>query len=302
MKKIYLFIFIGLISISCDVNHSGDRAQDWGNAVTYSDFLWNKYQPDTLFKTITISGDDFNKSVKLQLCEMDDGTGRYTPVSNNKVQLYANGNKCKNNILTISTNDHDKEIKLGILFSEHSEKGKHQWVLKLKDAGDIEILNGNPTTSTNELLIFHWEAKKVNRMNPLAFGFLLVVLAIVSLLFLWFLVLRPIFVDRFRIRTIEMENNEVNRRYNVKGALSITFSDKKLKQGFFERVFIGQKMFVQDSFFGNGNVTMVPRGRKGLTIRGAQDYELTQTVVLKDDEEPTYLSNESKQKYEIRII
>jgi hypothetical protein len=87
----------------------------------------------------------------------------------------------------------------------------------------------------------------------------------------------------------------------VKGLLSITFTAKKQTQSGFERLFVGERLYVVDEFFEAGDIVVEPKNKKSVRIKGVQNYDATSTTVCVNDE-PVVIKNPAKQKCEITVI
>jgi hypothetical protein len=118
---------------------------------------------------------------------------------------------------------------------------------------------------------------------------------------LWLLVVRFLWFDYFKVAKVNLGTTEKLYTKKVKGLLSLTFTAKRQQQSILERWFVGERMYVVDDFFEAGDITIVPKNKKSVGIRGVQNYDATSTTVCVNDD-PVVIKNPAKQKCEITII
>lgn len=297
-KTTYIIAFAcALFLVGCE-SINPEICQDWGKQVHYSDFWFKKFVPDTLYKTLNIDADgEIAQNVELQLYKKEGNQVLIVPTS--EVQLFADGAICPNNVIGI--HPHTKSIRVGLVFTQEAQRGDYKWYLKVKDGGDVEVLNGYDLTDNASKEIFEWQAKKQVKMNPLANGMTLGGIGLVVLILVWFSVIRFLLYDYFKIAKVNLDTSEKLYTKRVKGLLSLTFTAKRQQQPILERWFVGKRMYVVDSFFETGDIIIVPKNKKSVGIRGVQNYDATSTTVCVNDD-PVVIKNPAKQKCEITII
>lgn len=297
-KTTYIIAFAcALFLVGCE-SINPEICQDWGKQVHYSDFWFKKFVPDTLYKTLNIDADgEIAQNVELQLYKKEGNQVLIVPTS--EVQLFADGAICPNNVIGI--HPHTKSIRVGLVFTQEAQRGDYKWYLKVKDGGDVEVLNGYDLTDNASKEIFEWQAKKQVKMNPLANGMMLGGIGLVVLILVWFSVIRFLLYDYFKIAKVNLDTSEKLYTKRVKGLLSLTFTAKRQQQPILERWFVGKRMYVVDSFFETGDIIIVPKNKKSVGIRGVQNYDATSTTVCVNDD-PVVIKNPAKQKCEITII
>lgn len=297
MKKITYILACALFLVGCE-SINPEICQDWGKQVHYSDFWFREFVPDTLYKTLNIDADsEIAQNVELQLYKKVDNQVMAVPTS--EVQLFADGAICPNNVICIFP--HTKSVRVGLVFTQEAQRGDYKWYLKVKDGGDVEVLNGFDLTDNASKEIFEWQAKKQVKMNPLANGMMLGGIGFVVLILVWFSVIRFLLYDYFKIAKVNLDTSEKLYTKRVKGLLSLTFTAKRQQQSILERWFVGKRMYVVDSFFETGDIIIVPKNKKSVGIRGVQNYDATSTTVCVNDD-PVVIKNPAKQKCEITII
>ena len=297
-KTTYIIAFAcALFLVGCE-SINPEICQDWGKQVHYSDFWFKKFVPDTLYKTLNIDADgEIAQNVELQLYKKEGNQVLIVPTS--EVQLFADGAICPNNVIGILP--HTKSIRVGLVFTQEAQRGDYKWYLRVKDGGDVEVLNGYDLTDNASKEIFEWQAKKQVKMNPLANGMMLGGIGLVVLILVWFSVIRFLLYDYFKIAKVNLDTSEKLYTKRVKGLLSLTFTAKRQQQSILERWFVGKRMYVVDSFFEAGDIIIVPKNKKAVGIRGVQNYDAASTTVCVNDD-PVVIKNPAKQKCEITIV
>jgi hypothetical protein len=296
--KFYIAVLIVLFSgvlVGCQ---SVAEGTDLGTFIHYNNFAWRKYTPDTLHITLDIAENDSKQPVKLDLYKLDNKTGGYVPTGS-EVQLFADGEACPGNVLTICPGD--TEIVLGLVFSPDAEEKEYKWIFKVVDMGELECVNNVEMQVGTDLTTMAMKAEMKHVWNPLAKGVVIVLGIIFGLLMLWLLLIRFLWFDYFKVAKVNLGTSEKLYTKRVKGLLSLTFTAKRQQQSILERWFVGERMYVVDAFFEAGDIVIVPKNKKSVGIRGVQNYDATSTTVCVNDD-PVVIKNSAKQKCEITIV
>ena len=66
-------------------------------------------------------------------------------------------------------------------------------------------------------------------------------------------------------------------------------------------MFVGERLYIVDEFFEMGDITIVPKNKKTIGIRGVQNYDVASTIICVNDD-PVVIKNLAKQKCEITAI
>jgi hypothetical protein len=181
-----------------------------------------------------------------------------------------NGKPCKNNEITF--NPSMKQSMLSIVFDKDSKTGKRYFKLT-PDASSIyqlERINDNPAGEYELTLRAHYAVD----MNPLLKIFIWLGIVLGALLIIWFIAIRPNF-DRFKCHGISttIGNNIYPKKLHGKRLLIIT-KNRKLSQGFFNRLFLGEKAIIYDESVG-GTITVKPKKRSGMVRYDRKLFDLT---------------------------
>ena len=243
---IFAFVF-SLLIVSC--NSTSENCEDWGKQVHYSDFWFKKYVPDTLYKTLNIDADsEIAQNVELQLYKKVEG-GLEVKVPTSDVQLFADGVICPNNVICIRPST--KSVRVGLVFAQESHKGYYQWSLKVKNRGDVEVLNGYDLTGDTKE-IFEWKAKKQVKMNPLANGMMLSGIGLVVLLLLWLFVSRVFIWPATKFSTLYIDYCDGNGQKNIRMAGKyelVCTNNAKMKDSALRVFFVGKRQFEYNDFW-----------------------------------------------------
>ena len=224
-------------------------------AATYIEpFLFFEGQlRDTLTADLSIAYNKYaqksGSKVEFQVVNNDD-------VNNVDYDVLFNGEKCVDEKITITPN----ENKLSIIFKPNAEDGERLFYLKLINSEKLDKINGNQLSKyknidfDNDLQIvatynvdWHWA-----KTFLMWFGIILLIL-----IFLWFVLLRPIFVKRFkRGRVVILD--PYHRNLKIDKAIKVKFtSDIKAKQCLLSRLFIGKIVYEKNPIW-TDEMEMVP--------------------------------------------
>lgn len=261
--------------ISIEVSNKPERALnmptdeiDLGDASYYKSFLfWKEKEQDTLTTDLKA---EFNKaaigahsSISMRLSSSDGHKG-YT--------VLLNGKPCNDSIITFSTGT-SKSI-LSIIFDKNSETGKRYFKLLPVEGSvnQLERINDDPSGDYELTLRAHYAIN----MNPLLKIFLWAGIVLGVLLVIWFITIKPTF-DRFKCHGISttIGNNIYSKKLHGKRQLIVT-NNKKLSQGLFNRLFLGEKAYIYDELVG-GTITVEPKKESGMVRFDRKLFNLTPT-------------------------
>lgn len=265
MKILKFGIFVSLILIfsSCE-----DDCVSLGSVKYYPSFLWEKSNITPVKKTIDFdfSMDAQNDSNSYAQFQFVDNQGK--PISTKIIQVYDGNVPLVANSFSVSSKEKSKE--LTFVFSPEASSGKYQGYLKLV-GHNLDRIESLQLSSGQQVDVFQWTLYFEKCMNPLAKILMWVSIALLALLVIWFVVLRPIFYPHFgqfrKSILIQKEGIIVaQQNFIFTGARMVVFYDKKIKQSFWNRLFVGEiKTLVNPNF--KTKLTFTPRRRNAL-VRG----------------------------------
>lgn len=244
LNKFYsIFALVGIcLCLSCSDNT--EVVHSMGKAVYYDDFLWYDYVPDTLKKHLVFEFFDDaktdNTSFVMGFYEKDDN-GSLSPMGTEVAQVFINGEPTTNNQFVVSNKVggaivNQVDIEVGVVFNSEAESKQHHWEIKvLDDNKDIEIIEIEDDTTT----VINFDARKEDKMNPLAKGILIVLAIIIGAYLLWILIFRKQSYPHFTYNEIEIKypSRSDVQTVKVKGYCSLILTNKEIEQGFFKKLF-----------------------------------------------------------------
>lgn len=279
----------------------GKPALSWGTTRYYSDFLWSKYKPAVMEKTVHF---DFNekavqevRNVKIGLFRKSEN-GNYKPVKNDDVILYKNGAPCSENAFFVSGDEESVEI--GVEFTKNAQKGAYAWYLKVIDADRLTRINDSEIIEDAQPVLFQMAAKKRNVWNPLLLFLFWLFVVLLAIFLLWMCVLRNKFYPTFRIRYFVVQS-PYYASIRLKNRRKLTFTDKPVKQKGVHKVLKGKIAYEINPVW-TAPLEIKPRDNKSVRICRTNNYEIEPfTVALQRGEEYTIANKETKEKIKVII-
>ena len=169
-------IILALLVVSCS---DSDKRVLFGETDYFEDFLWKKYEPVIMTRTLTL---DFNDDAKRVLKDKKFKFNVFEALSADKkevaknIVVYKNNQKCEGNIIEISVDE--SEVELGIEFTKNASEGEHTLYLGEVDKNglddiDYQELGGGFIVEKNDVT------------NPLLLIVIWTSIIVVSLLIIW---------------------------------------------------------------------------------------------------------------------
>lgn len=294
-----------ILLVSC-----GKKADDataptrWGKTNYYEKFLWKKHVPDTLYRTMEF---DFNKDAKRYMNEplrlglyKKNDNGKMVLVSEKEMEIFVEGKKCQENIIDVYPEM--DEIKVGIVFKPEAENKVHHWFFRPVDDGGLDRINDMVPDAFNadNSSLMEVEVEKNKVMNPLAEGLLLICILLIGSLLVWLLILKAIFFPTFRVGKILLTDPvPYNSLKRLKGYRKLVLTNKKITQGFFNRLFTGKVQYEVNPIWTN-DVLIEPKDKNSVRLRCPLDY-MADARVLKKNQEYTIHNITTGNKTTIKI-
>lgn len=263
--KLYLYsIIVACLFASCN-KEEVDTSMLWGETKYYPGFLFYDYEPIRMNQTLCfetneeLEGKDWK--AKFGLFKMAND-GSYVPVGK-EVVLYKNGEVCSKNTLEVTSVD--EEIELGIEFAPNAPEGVHKWFLKVVDNGGFDRINEYTTTEDSLPLLLEWKAEKKNVLNPLLKGIIITLLVILSLLLVWFCILKSMFYPTFKIGNIQFVGGTYFSTKRIYKARKLVVTSSNEKQGTLNRWFTGKIVYEHNEMWSD-EWELLPKGKKARAI------------------------------------
>lgn len=233
----------------------------WGETDYYEDFLFWKYEPVVMSRTICFdyNEDAVEAKVKPTVFTLYEKQGdEFKPIEKG-IKLYKNGELCEGNKFTVNTDE--KEAEIGIEFTADADYGSHSMFLKVLDNGGLDRINDAETESDVSPLVDEWRATKNHKWNPLAAGLTLFGIIVAVLLVLWFLY-RATFISTFKVGTY-MITEPYFSNPRIHGARRVIFTnDMNAKDGFWASLFLGRTIYEKNPIWTN-QWELLPGLKKG---------------------------------------
>ena len=280
MLRSKLLYILGAIILSINISCTNEKnSLLWGETESYDDFLWVKYVPDTLKKTICF---EFNRDaqiflerpLKLGIYKKDDNC--FKKVGNEEIEIFVNGvQNTKNEISVFPT---CKEIEIGIVPKNKLTEKTYYWYIRAIDNAGLERINDSNVESLDAIMDIR--VKKTHVMNPLA-NFLMWLLGLIAVaLFLWFALLQRLFYPTFKVNKVTLIGPEPYlNSIKIKGCRKLVLTSKNIKQTFINKRFTGEIKYSNSSIWSE-DVVFEPRDKKSIRIRpDKNDYMVDARII-----------------------
>ena len=207
---------------------------DLGKSLRHEGFLFSTATaPDTLSINLAPAFNDEARrdraSVSMKV------SSNITGADTNDITILFNGRELADSCFTLKAGDTTPGI-LSVVFRPSCEDTKLSLSLAQLSSKNLDRIGETPADEFTH----SFRAECENEMNPLAKGLLWTASIIIAALILWFALLkRQFFPPISKITTIMITKPYVSQR-KVRGARLVVFSDKPVRQGFFNRLFTGR--------------------------------------------------------------
>lgn len=207
---------------------------DLGKSLRHEGFLFSTATaPDTLSIDLAPTFNDEARrdraSVSMKV------SSNITGADPDDITLLFNDREMTDSCFTLKAGDTTPGI-LSVVFRPGCEDTKLSLSLTQLSSKNLDRIGETPADEFTH----SFRAECENEMNPLAKGLLWTASIIIAALILWFALLkRQFFPPISKITTIMITKPYVSQR-KVRGACLVVFSDKPVRQGFFNRLFTGR--------------------------------------------------------------
>lgn len=207
---------------------------DLGKSLRHEGFLFSAATaPDTLSIDLAPTFNDEARrdraSVSMKV------SSNITGADPDDITLLFNDREMTDSCFTLKAGDTTPGI-LSVVFRPGCEDTKLSLSLAQLSSKNLDRIGETPADEFTH----SFRAECENEMNPLAKGLLWTASIIIAALILWFALLkRQFFPPISKITTIMITKPYVSQR-KVRGARLVVFSDKPVRQGFFNRLFTGR--------------------------------------------------------------
>lgn len=258
-----------VLSVMCFTSCK-DNDNFWGKTNYYDNFLYVKYEPVRMEQTLVFDFNEdaqqlFNGNINFEIVEKN--TNSEFVVAQN-IKLYKNNKVCSGNILSI--NKKDKQVTVGIEFTDNATDGSHTLFLREKGISGIDRINyqelGTGICVT-----------KNKDMNPLLFGLMWLAIIVLLLCIVWIIFLKPLVFESFKVKQLIITTDHF-KSTKIRGCKQVVCTNKKKKQSFINQLFTRKIIYVQDEFF-TADLMITPRNKKTVRVKIPLGFETTSTSV-----------------------
>lgn len=239
--------------------------QNLGRVSHYDEFLFVPGRIVPIKKSFDFQFNDDAKADKTTFAEFAFVDNSGNAIMPKDMIVTVDGQQLKKNQFQI-TPSHNK-VDIEISFPSGAKKGKHQGYLRMINH-NMHRLNNNECAGQKPADAFQWTVYNSKTMNPLAKILMWLSILTLSVMMLWFIVIKPIKYPRFskfRKMVLIKNNGVVAAQFtcNFKGARRVIFATKKQPQSLLNRLFTGRIETIVNPFF-EEPITFLPRKKKAV--------------------------------------
>ncbi len=256
----------------------------------YEDFWWHKYDMEKAFVYDTLIFDFNNDAkkcltqpIKFQIVTKDEFDMAH-PLTD--IIVRKNGQECKDNIVTITTEDN--EVVIGIAFTADAIEQLPTIYLHPINLQELGLEDGlSLTIDRNEFDL--QKIGKVKIHNPLAKGSLITLIAVIIFLLTWIIIAHLFVNPSVKFSKVLINYGDGDRSIRMDSAYELICTNKPIKVSFFKKVFVGDiKVEVND--FWEYPLTIKSGSRRNrLRLVGAAHYHINVDTTLR--REPFIVTN-----------
>ena len=209
------------------ISHEEDNL---GKSVRHDGFLFSAASaPDTLSINLAPVFNDEARRDRASACM------KVSANCTDDITILFNGSELTDSCFTLKAGDATSGI-LSVIFRPGCDDTRLNLSITQLSSKNLDRIGDAPAGE----FVHSFRAECENEMNPLAKGLLWAAAIIVAALILWFALLkRQFFPPISKITTIMITRPYVSQR-RVRGARLVVFSDKPVRQDFFNRLFTGR--------------------------------------------------------------
>lgn len=254
-------ILMGCSQVSLDTNRFQIQSFD--------DFLWKKHIPDTIKTVINTEFaecDGIAEPLKLQICDDFD-----KPIPTSIAQIYVNGDISQDNTISIDKNQDSTYVWIVLGNSVTHKDTEFRWNLSVVNNPGLLRINEAPPSVGLSIPDVTISGSNDHISNPLAVIVIWIGIALLSLLLLWFILLRPIIFRKFRFDELKIVYMEEGARVGAPQDITLSHARKLIlgqnpqKQGGFNRFWTGRIIYLEHDFWEH-EVEISPCGDDGLSF------------------------------------
>lgn len=269
-QKLVCFLLLFMTLYSCQKKAEENISNShFGKSVSYNQFLWKNARNDTLQKSFVYLFNNWaTESNSFVTITLNNEANEIIRQSNPYHFLINDKPATDGKIVLKSTNKASDTINLKLVVPEQINTDFYGYITitdnNLDRVNDIE----NPK-NTN---IYKWSATQEVQMNPLKIILIWTLAIIVSILFIYLLILRPFIFKRLGRGQITIQQ-PFYKNTNIRNNIEIIFTNKKQNQSFFNKLFQGKRTTVTNDFFTNP-IYLSPSVKSKIRVRTGGHYNI----------------------------
>ncbi len=301
MSKLHIYIAIVCVALS-SCSEKDDLGAFWGDTEIYDDFLFNKYTPTLINKTMELEFNEHAKNANAKVhfgLFKEDGNGGVVKIKTTEALLHIDDKVMNNNEFTINQNQ--TSVKIGIEVRKDTPNGRNSWLLKTMSFSEIDRIDDielDTSHSNNYTLKFY--IKKAEVMNDLSYGLSIFAITIISILIIWLLILKRMFYPTFKsgMLTFQMD---IYKPIKIKGARKVVCTNKPLKQSSLNAFFTGRIIYFNNPFW-TKEWLIIPNNKKNIKVIGGNFMLDPYAMSISKGTEYTLQNIETNEKITVTYI
>lgn len=242
-----------LLFSSCD-----DNSISFGTVEYYPSFLWKDSEMISVNKTFEFEFSQDAQNDPHSYAELQFVDNEGNPISTNVMQVSCGNETYADNKFRIASNIKSKD--LTFKFSPEASSGKYQGYLRLI-SHNLDRIESQPLKPNEKADVFQWTLYFNKSMNPLAKVLMWILIVVLSLILLWFLIIRKMVFPTFRaIKKTLIIPNQAPIVIRFKGARMVVLDSVKHKQTWADRLIKGKVIYISNPNI-KSQILLTPRNK-----------------------------------------
>ena len=267
----------------------------WGETDFYPDFLFKKYEPVIMTRTLELQFNDDarelmtgREQITFRLVEKDEDGCEVAPAD---VNLYKNDVLCEDNRLVVSVAE--SEVEVGLVFTEDAAEGYHNVYLRAESFAGLDRIDD--TVIANGLVI-----RKNDIHNPLAVLLFWTVVFVVVSVIVWLLFIKPIMYPTFKVGQLRLQDPvPYSTLCPLKHYRKVILTNRNTQQRFLNALFTGRIKYIVNAIW-TTEVMFEPKDKNSIRIRPSKEYR-TDAMILRKNQDYVLENTSTQTKTQIRI-
>lgn len=274
MNRLFLsllsIVFLVLSSCKEKEEYTGPTT-DFGTSEYYPAFLFSKSDTLRLSKKLKYDFNDYavkkGSSIRLKLVNTAQKA-----ISDNNIRFYVNGKLIDNNEFNLTSEKSKKgTLNIGLQLLPGYPEGYTSGFLSISNHS-LDVVNNSDLNTSKEKRLFKWEATHKIVMNPLKKGLIWTGVVFIAILFIWFLILKPIVYPRFGRGSLTIQS-PLFKSILLHKSIGLTLSNNSIKQKWMEMFFKGRELHYSNPIF-PAPIIFTPHSKNKIRIQLDPTYSI----------------------------